>query len=844
MPLRSTLVALVMALAVWGAVIAFPGVCLLGQLDAGSAADARIDVRPLTRLFVTTAGWAALVAAMSVLIGWAPGRWLGGMMRRRGGRGYLLLALLMLVPIMLPSYVVYYAWWQSWPPQSWVFQWAAGHDLIMEMRYATLVAGLVCWSWPLVAWCVAATSSEGDLARRELLLLDGVGRMRRGLDVLRQDAWGMALGAVLVFTLTFNNTVCFDLAWIYTFGFELRTIASLGGSPALVLQTGWPTMAIGAIAAAVLWFGLSRAQTGSPLRAPPSQRTAARLTIVIWLASVVTPLSLFAYRIIGAVDLAEFWSLYDRAILNSLTMAGATGAVGALSACVLMLLWIDERRWVRWVTSAMGAVWVAAALVPGTVIGVAMQAAYNRPPLDDAVYTQPWMLVMGYLARYGFAPVLLARWAAAGEPRVLRDVRRIDGVRGIWQTVRSVQLRMLAAAMGAGAMTAVFALGDIAVTARLQSPRFDIIAPSLLNFMHFQQPESAMLVTGIMMAAAIVAAAVVLLGWMWMEQRSAAAPAGFRASGRGGSAVVAMVVAGVAFSAMVPGCAPIDPEVARDVEPLTVFGIAGTGHGQFNYPRGIAVDGARERVFVVDKTGRVQRFGIDGEPEVYWHMPRVENGYPNGLGVHPDGRVFVADTHYHRVMVYSPDGALQGQWGALGEAAGEFIYLTDVAFHPDGRVYVSEYGGNDRVQIFHDDGTYVGTFGSFGPDEDQFNRPQAMAFTPDGAELYIADACNHRIVVTDPEGRVRRTFGGPGRGAGQLNYPYDVTVLTDGTVMVAEFGNNRVQHLGPSGEPLGIYGRRGFDEGEWQYPWGVDSAGDRVFVLDSGNNRVQVIAAP
>ncbi|MHC4447076.1 MAG: hypothetical protein ACYSXF_04740 [Planctomycetota bacterium] len=43
---------------------------------------------------------------------------------------------------------------------------------------------------------------------------------------------------------------------------------------------------------------------------------------------------------------------------------------------------------------------------------------------------------------------------------------------------------------------------------------------------------------------------------------------------------------------------------------------------------------------------------------------------------------------------------------------------------------------------------------------------------------------------------------------------------------------------------MGIYGRVGPRPGELQYPWGVDGTEDRVFVLDSGNNRVQVIRSP
>jgi len=89
-----------------------------------------------------------------------------------------------------------------------------------------------------------------------------------------------------------------------------------------------------------------------------------------------------------------------------------------------------------------------------------------------------------------------------------------------------------------------------------------------------------------------------------------------------------------------------------------------------------------------------------------------------------------------------------------------------------------------------------------------------------------------------------RTFGTAGRGVGELTYPYGLVMLDDGTIMVAEFGNNRIQHFDHQGRSLGVLGRIGRNQGELQYPWGVATYGDQIFVLDSGNNRVQVIRKP
>ena len=82
---------------------------------------------------------------------------------------------------------------------------------------------------------------------------------------------------------------------------------------------------------------------------------------------------------------------------------------------------------------------------------------------------------------------------------------------------------------------------------------------------------------------------------------------------------------------------------------VNIFGDVGRGPGAFSYPRAIAADD-NGTVLVVDKAGRVQRFDEGGTYLHEWKMPQTEQGKPVGLAVHPDGRTFVADTHYHRIL--------------------------------------------------------------------------------------------------------------------------------------------------------------------------------------------------
>lgn len=287
------------------------------------------------------------------------------------------------------------------------------------------------------------------------------------------------------------------------------------------------------------------------------------------------------------------------------------------------------------------------------------------------------------------------------------------------------------------------------------------------------------------------------------------------------------------------GCGSRPP--AGQNPPLFSFGRTGMGPGEFNYPRAACV-GPDGLLYVVDKAGRMQAFTQSGELVRAWRMPLIDAGKPTGLGIGPEGRVYAADTHYNRVMVFEADGTPAGQFGRFGDGPGQFRLPTDVALDADGYIYVSEYGGNDRISKFSPRREYLFSFGGREAGEGRLNRPQSVWIAADGT-LWVADACNHRICRFDRDGRYLGSFGRLGGGPGELRFPYNVVVLPDGTLVVCEYGNNRLQRFDASGRSQGVWGRPGRKPGELAYPWALAlGADDRLFVIDSGNNRVQVLA--
>jgi DNA-binding beta-propeller fold protein YncE len=275
--------------------------------------------------------------------------------------------------------------------------------------------------------------------------------------------------------------------------------------------------------------------------------------------------------------------------------------------------------------------------------------------------------------------------------------------------------------------------------------------------------------------------------------------------------------------------------------PRLIFGRTGAGPGEFNYPRAalLTPDGL---LFTVDKGGgRVQCLQTDGAFVRDWRMPDTSAGRPTGLGLAPDGRLFIADTHYARIMIFDQQGHHLGAFGEWGEGPGQFHLPTDVAIDTDGTIYVSEYGGDDRISKFSPDQRWLLSFGGQDAGEARLSRPQTILIAPDHT-LWVADACNHRICRFDADGRLLASFGRLGAGRGELRFPYSLDLLSDGTLIVCEYGNNRLQRFTPDGRSLGTWGTPGRDAGQLAYPWAVSiGPDDGVFVIDSGNNRVQVI---
>ena len=300
------------------------------------------------------------------------------------------------------------------------------------------------------------------------------------------------------------------------------------------------------------------------------------------------------------------------------------------------------------------------------------------------------------------------------------------------------------------------------------------------------------------------------------------------------------------------GCEP-DPSNIGHLE--EVWELRGFSPGRLQKPRAMAID-RQDRLYIVDMTARIQVFDtrtiVDGKGKFlyYWSTPAKENGRPTGLSIGRDGSVLVADTHYFRVLIYSPEEVSPPAekkprriiGGTPGNGPGQFGLVRDVVQDSQGNYYVAEMGEYDRIQKFSPDGEFLLQWGSHGAEPGQFARPESLA-VDEQDHIWVADACNHRIQVFDNRGKLLTMWGSEGREPGQLYYPYDLVLGDEDTVYVCEYGNHRVQKFSRDGRSLGCWGTCGRGRGQLFNPWALarDSRG-KIYVLDTNNHRVQCVS--
>jgi sugar lactone lactonase YvrE len=249
-------------------------------------------------------------------------------------------------------------------------------------------------------------------------------------------------------------------------------------------------------------------------------------------------------------------------------------------------------------------------------------------------------------------------------------------------------------------------------------------------------------------------------------------------------------------------------------------------------------------------------------------LDRASFNWPTGVAIAGDGTVYVADFSNNTIRKIEPRSGVTtfAGSGLAGHADGKGVRALlkgpdNIAIDTEGNIFVAD-ADNFRIRKISPDGTVTTVAGkglkgySDGEaKEAMFGYPTGVAVDT-GGNLYVADRRTHTVRKITPDGEVTTMAGNgqhgyaDGKGmASHLREPISLAVNKDGTVYVADSGNNAIREITPDGNITTLAGGKGagYRDGlgkEAMFDWPTGIAVDRsgnIYVCDSNNNKIRRI---
>lgn len=202
-------------------------------------------------------------------------------------------------------------------------------------------------------------------------------------------------------------------------------------------------------------------------------------------------------------------------------------------------------------------------------------------------------------------------------------------------------------------------------------------------------------------------------------------------------------------------------------------------------------------LWVVDRTGQqILKFTRDGKRLVLkigeTGVAGTDHGHfdePAGLAFLPDGSFYVADGYKNaRIVKFDRDGRYQLEWGTRGSGPGQFNLVHAVTVDAQRRVYAADRV-NNRIQVFDERGRFLEQWPNV--------RSATRVVATDDGFVWASAAGYNRFAKYDRTGRLLYHWGLFGAEPGLMDNPHQWCVDGDGTLYVADANNDRVQKFVP-----------------------------------------------
>ncbi|MFQ5649911.1 MAG: NHL repeat-containing protein [bacterium] len=208
---------------------------------------------------------------------------------------------------------------------------------------------------------------------------------------------------------------------------------------------------------------------------------------------------------------------------------------------------------------------------------------------------------------------------------------------------------------------------------------------------------------------------------------------------------------------------------------------------------------------------------------------------PQAFAVDSDGNVYVVDTGHNRVVKFDRDGEIVAAVGGFGWEREAFDRPQDISVKTMLDIFIADYN-NERIERYDRDLNFISslTVDETQPENLRFGFPAGVDISKHG-ELFICDNENNRILKLNALGDPVLSFGDFNWGEGRLQAPARIEITADDRVYVSDREANDIVVYDYYGNYLSRFGAD-----KLRQPGGLAWYRSLLLVADSGHDRVAV----
>ncbi len=224
------------------------------------------------------------------------------------------------------------------------------------------------------------------------------------------------------------------------------------------------------------------------------------------------------------------------------------------------------------------------------------------------------------------------------------------------------------------------------------------------------------------------------------------------------------------------------------------------------------------------------------KPRFLFDITKGKNNLKGPLGVATaKDRVYIADSGNGRVVVVDLEGKYLYAFNVLEKESKKSSYPVGITVDDSGQIYVSDLYAQ-VIKVFNSNGKYLKDFPR---NKALVERPLALTYAK--SKIHVTDIGDQTVKIFDRGGKLLSQFGRPGKGDRQFAYPNSLAVTEDGTILVADSNNSRVQVFDSQGKLLHVFSKdlvlpKGIVVDKQQRVHVTDALSRKVFVFNKKGN--------